>query len=73
MHALRFPWFRPRVRVCDGEWGDCFVLQALSETPGILNEDPEGAGWFMKMKITGEAPDTLMDPAAYDHHCKKQG
>ncbi|CAN0551802.1 unnamed protein product, partial [Ectocarpus sp. 8 AP-2014] len=44
--------------------------QALTESPGILNEDPMGKGWFIKIKMTEPAPDTLMDPAAYKAHCE---
>lgn len=47
----------------------CLCTQALTETPGILNEDPMGAGWFMKIKVTGEVPDTLLDEEAYVAHC----
>ena len=45
--------------------------QALTETPGILNEDPMGKGWFMKIKITDDVPDTLLDPAAYKTLCEE--
>ena len=40
---------------------------ALAEAPEIVNEDPEGAGWFAKMTIShaGEL-ETLMDREAYD-------
>ncbi|CAM9441415.1 unnamed protein product [Ectocarpus sp. 12 AP-2014] len=46
------------------------VNEALTESPGILNEDPMGQGWFIKIKMTEPAPDTLMDPAAYKAHCE---
>ncbi|CBJ48668.1 Glycine cleavage system H protein [Ectocarpus siliculosus] len=46
------------------------VNEALTESPGILNEDPMGKGWFIKIKMTEPAPDTLMDPAAYETHCE---
>ncbi|CAM9857672.1 unnamed protein product [Pylaiella littoralis] len=49
------------------------INDALTDTPGILNEDPMGKGWFMKMKITEDVPDTLLDPAAYEAHCEKSG
>lgn len=39
---------------------------ALADEPGMLNEDPMGAGWFMKLKITGDVPDTLLDKKAYE-------
>ena len=40
---------------------------ALVDNPSLVNEDPEGAGWFFKIAV-GEGFDTshLMDKAAYD-------
>jgi glycine cleavage system H protein len=39
---------------------------ALADAPGSVNDDPEGAGWFMKLKVTDKASlDGLMDAAAY--------
>jgi len=40
---------------------------ALAETPETVNTDPQGEGWFFKVKIVdaGEL-DRLMDQAAYD-------
>lgn len=48
----------------DGE-----IVQAndvLADEPAKVNEDPEGAAWFIKMKLsnTGQLSD-LMDEAAY--------
>ena len=43
------------------------VNEALAEEPGKVNEDPEGAGWFYKVKLAN--PDELkelMDAAAYE-------
>jgi glycine cleavage system H protein len=39
---------------------------ALGDDPALVNSDPEGAGWFFKLKLsnTGEL-DGLMDEAAY--------
>ena len=39
---------------------------ALADTPGLVNEDPEGDGWFYKLTLTD--PDELgelMDEVAY--------
>jgi glycine cleavage system H protein len=39
---------------------------ALTETPGLVNEEPEGDGWFFKLTLTD--PDELnglMDEIAY--------
>jgi glycine cleavage system H protein len=42
------------------------VNTALSDNPGTVNESPEGAGWFLKMKLDNRADlDALMDEAAY--------
>jgi glycine cleavage system H protein len=40
--------------------------QAVADDPALVNSDPEGAGWFFKLKLdnTGEL-DGLMDEAAY--------
>ncbi|MCA1999192.1 MAG: glycine cleavage system protein GcvH [Hyphomicrobiales bacterium] len=42
------------------------VNAALPDAPATVNEDPEGAGWFMKIRLadTGELAG-LMDEAAY--------
>jgi len=38
----------------------------LEKEPSKVNEDPEGAGWFFKMKLSDKAEFTkLMDGAAY--------
>jgi glycine cleavage system H protein len=42
------------------------VNGALSDEPAKVNDDPEGAGWFMKLKGVSRADvDGLMDAAAY--------
>jgi glycine cleavage system H protein len=40
--------------------------QAVADDPALVNSDPEGAGWFFKLKLSdpGEL-DGLMDEAAY--------
>ena len=39
---------------------------ALEAEPAKVNEDPEGAGWFFKLKLTDKAEFAkLMDSAAY--------
>jgi glycine cleavage system H protein len=39
---------------------------ALADDPAVINRDPEGEGWFFKLKLadSGEL-DGLMDEAAY--------
>ena len=40
---------------------------ALSENPQTVNDEPEAAGWFVKLKIADPAQiDALMDRAAYE-------
>ncbi len=44
---------------------------ALAETPGDVNADPMGKGWFFKLKLSNPADlDGLMDQAAYDAFVK---
>jgi glycine cleavage system H protein len=40
---------------------------ALSDTPETVNQDQEGAGWFVKLKLSDPSQlDALMDRAAYE-------
>jgi glycine cleavage system H protein len=40
--------------------------EALRADPSLANSDPEGAGWFYKVKLSNPAElDGLMDAAAY--------
>ena len=40
--------------------------QALGDDPSVINTDPEGAGWFFKLKLADRGElDGLMDEAAY--------
>jgi len=42
------------------------VNATLTDTPGVVNEQPEGAGWFMKLKLDASADlDSLMNEDAY--------
>jgi glycine cleavage system H protein len=38
---------------------------ALDGAPETLNKDPYGAGWILKLKLSGPAAGDLMDSAAY--------
>jgi glycine cleavage system H protein len=39
---------------------------AVSDDPAIINRDPEGEGWFFKLKLDSPSElDGLMDEAAY--------
>lgn len=40
---------------------------ALADTPGLVNEDPEGDGWFFKLTLSDTSElDELMDEAKYE-------
>ena len=40
--------------------------QAVADDPALINSDPEGQGWFFKLKLDNPAEvDGLMDEAAY--------
>lgn len=46
---------------------------AIVEDPAKVNADPEGAGWFVKIKLADKGQLTgLMDKAAYDAFCATQ-
>jgi glycine cleavage system H protein len=43
------------------------VNKKLTDSPGMVNEDAEGAAWFMKIKIAIPSElEGMMDKAAYD-------
>lgn len=47
------------------------VNGALTDSPGLVNEDPSGKGWFLKVKLTDAAElDSLMDEDAYQDFLK---
>ena len=49
------------------------VNSALADTPELVNQDPYGAAWMMKLKIAN--PDdlaALMDAAAYQKYCEER-
>jgi glycine cleavage system H protein len=42
------------------------VHEALREDPSLANTDPQGAGWFFKVKLADTTQmEALMDEAAY--------
>ena len=50
------------------------VNEALEGEPGKANEDPEGAGWFFKVKMSNPNElGELMDSAAYEAFVKEEG
>lgn len=43
----------------------------LADAPETVNEDPEGKGWFCKIKLSDEGDlEGLMDAAAYQTFCE---
>lgn len=43
------------------------VNDAVTADPALVNSDPQGAGWFFKLKLTDTADaDALMDEDAYN-------
>lgn len=46
---------------------------ALADTPELVNSDPEGEGWFFKLKLSDPSQlDALMDEVAYKAFCDAQ-
>ena len=40
--------------------------QAIADDPSLINSDPEGEGWFFKLKLADQSElDGLMDETAY--------
>ena len=40
--------------------------QAVVDDPAVINRDPEGEGWFFKLKLSNSSElEGLMDEAAY--------
>jgi glycine cleavage system H protein len=47
------------------------VNSALTDSPGLVNEDPSGKGWFLKIKLSDAAElDSLMDEDVYREFLK---
>jgi glycine cleavage system H protein len=50
------------------------VNQAVIDNPGLINEDPYGAGWLVEMKLAAWPQDQelLLEPAAYAETVKRK-
>ncbi len=49
----------------DGEITE--INQAIVDDPSLVNSDPQGAGWFFKLKLKSVSDmDALLDEAAYN-------
>jgi glycine cleavage system H protein len=47
--------------------------QALGDDPSLVNTDPEGAGWFFRLRLAETSElDGLMDADAYKAFCDAQ-
>ncbi len=47
--------------------------QALSDDPSLVNSDPEGEGWFFRLRLSDSSElDGLMDAGAYKSFCESQ-
>ena len=45
------------------------VNEALDDDPSLVNEDPYGDGWMIKMRVSDRSElDDLMDTAGYSSH-----
>lgn len=50
------------------------VNEKLADSPNLVNDDPEGEGWFYRMKAEDESQlDNLMDADAYKKFVDSQG
>merc|ERR1719240_1929938 len=52
--------------------GECEVVEvneALAEEPVLVNNEAEGNGWLMKLKVSGGISAETLDQAAYDALC----
>ncbi len=48
--------------------------EGLSQTPEIVNSDPFGGAWMVKIEMSNPAElDSLMDAAAYEKYCQERG
>jgi glycine cleavage system H protein len=46
---------------------------ALADEPALVNSDPEGEGWFFKLRLSDPSElDGLMDAEAYKSFCDSQ-
>jgi glycine cleavage system H protein len=46
---------------------------ALTDDPSLANTDPEGEGWFFRLRLSDSGElDGLMDAAAYKSFCEHQ-
>jgi glycine cleavage system H protein len=42
------------------------VNDGVSASPEVVNQDPHGKGWLIRVRVAGDLPGDLLDSAAYD-------
>ena len=47
------------------------VNEALADAPDLVNKDPYGEAWLLRVTLDG-APQGLLDAAAYEAHCASE-
>jgi glycine cleavage system H protein len=48
------------------------VNDKVAGKPELINSDPYGDGWILKLELTGELPKDLMDEATYKQLTESQ-
>jgi len=49
------------------------INEVLPATPELVNSDPYGAAWMVRLKLSDPAElEGLMDAAAYERHCQER-
>ena len=48
------------------------VNDKLAGKPELINSDPYGDGWILKLELAGELPKDLLDEAAYKRFTESQ-
>lgn len=49
------------------------INEALTDSPQLVNQDPYGAGWFVKIEVSNPSEyDDLLDAEAYRKICEEQ-
>jgi len=50
------------------------VNESLPDTPELVNQDPYGRAWIVRIKLSNPSElDALMDAAAYQKYCEERG
>ncbi len=48
--------------------------EGLAQTPEVVNNDPFGSAWMVKIEIANPTElSSMMDAAAYDKYCQERG